>query len=58
MAHIYPELLKLFLPESNKDQTLVGTFLYYAHVVDPKMIVELNSITSDRPTSHNPITKQ
>ena len=48
MAHRYPELLKLYPPESDKVQTLVVTFLYYAHVVDPKMIVELDSITSEQ----------
>ena len=51
MAHRYPEFPKLSSPESNKVQTLVGTFLYYAHVVDPKMIVELDSITAEQANS-------
>ena len=46
MEHRYPEFSKLSSPEFNKVQTLVGTFLYYAHVVDPKTIVELDNITA------------
>ena len=57
MAHRYTEFPKLPLPESDKVKTLVGTFLYYAHVVDPKMIVELDSITAEQANSTQFTTK-
>ena len=57
MAHRYTEFPKLPLPESDKVKTLVGTFLYYAHMVDPKMIVELEIITAEQANSTQSATK-
>ena len=58
MAHRYTEFPKLSPPESDKVQTLVGSFLYYAHVVDPKMIVGLDSITAEQANSTQSTTKE
>ena len=48
LAHQAPESPKLALPEANTVQQMVGTFLYYAHVVDPTMLVALNIIAAEK----------
>ena len=51
MAHQSPESPKIYPPESNTVQQVIGNFLYYAHTVDTKMIVDLNNISAEQTNS-------
>ena len=44
--------------EANKIQQVVGTFLYYAHAVDPKMIVSQNKIAAKQSKSTQETAKR
>ena len=51
MAHKAPESTKTAPPEVKILQQVVGTFLYYARAVNPKMLMVLNSIASEQANS-------
>ena len=50
-SHQDPESPNLFPLEANTVQQVVGTFLYYAHAVDPTILVALNRIAAQQANS-------
>ena len=48
LSHQAPDSLKISPPEANTVQKVVGTFLYYARAVNPKMLLALNSIVEEQ----------
>ena len=46
-THQSPELPKITPPEANKVKQVVGIFLYYACVLDLKILMVLNSIAAE-----------
>ena len=48
MEHPTDDYLTLNTDEANNVQQKLRTFLYYARVVDPSMLVALNTIASEQ----------
>ena len=57
MAQHTEEYLTLSLPEANKVQQVVGTFLYYICEVNPTMLVLLNIIVGKQDNSTKAMSK-
>ena len=51
MAHQAPGFPKVSPPEANTVQQVVGTFLYYALVIDPTILVALKNIAAEQANS-------
>ena len=58
LAHLEDDFLALNPDEANTIQQVVGTFLYYAHAVNPTMLVALNTIAAQQLKSTQEIARR